>query len=198
MFSSFFDIFGFLWRSPRERTEAKAVLLGEFASFAAECKSGLIQLHDLRLRDSGVAIGDDVRAYLADMSKQDAVAQKLQWNFRREFQQQEILQGVSELMRRISLTKQVLLFGSSRFRNAAFPHGLMWIDCQAAKVLEQASRLAGVDLDDPGAPFFAGFHPLGMNCEERYEDFAEPWGEIQERVLKEEFEELEAGRDPYS
>ena len=195
MLSSFMNIFNFIWRSPKDRREARFELLGDLITYSSECEAWLIELHSARQYDPGVDLGDKTRAYLPQISKQDSVAQGLQWRFRKEFREPEILKGVSELMRRISFTRQMLLFGTPRTRQYCFADGLMWIKCQTSHLMQKCSEKVVVNMNDPQAPFFAGLLPLGMNCEEKYQNNEEPWLEGKQRTLQEELEELGVNKE---
>lgn len=182
MFGSFIKLYELFWRSPRQRKEAKITVLGDLLSFSGECESWLIQLHNLRLNDPDVAIGDEVREYLSEVSMQDSTSQKLQWNLNKEFGEKEIRTEVTELLRRISFTRQMLLFCYPEVRKRAFPHGLLWVKCQIAQIIIVAAESINMDVNDPSCPLFMGFQPLGMNCDSKYLSIKEPWKKIMFRT----------------
>lgn len=183
-------IFSFLWRSPKEQREARFVLLGDLVTYSSDCEAWLIELRSARQLDPSVDFGEKTLEYLPQISKQDSVSQRLQWRFRKEFTEPHVIRGVSELMRRISFTRQMLLFGTPRARKYCFADGLMWIQCQTAYLMQICSKIVGVNMNDPQAPFFAGLLPMGMNCNEKYQNGEEPWLEGKQRALQEELEEF--------
>lgn len=159
----------------RERRSRRIRLVGELAAFYGRCEAALIRFQRIRMLDQNGAFTDATFHGLAAATETEAEGHKLYWDIREAFRGKSIPLAVWELTRRISLTKQMLMFTESPRRE--FAAGMNWINAQCRDVLALCARNVGLSVHKDPVPFLIGLG--GFDEVGEYHSPDVPWEGIQ-------------------
>lgn len=162
----------------RDHRSRRIRLVGEFSALYSNYEAALIRFQCARIKDGSYVMGEDSRMVLSDLLDVDATAQRLWWEFAEAFREQIVIQNLWEYMRRISLTKQMLMF--SEKPDAEFAEGMTWIYVQGRKTIEACSKALKVKVAPKGKSFFLGMAPFGEEALAGYDSPEQPWTKVQE------------------
>lgn len=139
-------------------------------------------------------MGEDSRIVLSNLLDVDATAQRLWWEFSEAFREKIVIQNLWEYMRRISLTKQMLMFSENS--DAEFAEGMTWIYVQGRKTIEACSNALKVNVAPKGRLFFLGMAPFGEEAIAGYDSPEKPWTEVQEAKVRAHLEKMRGSSGP--
>lgn len=175
-------IFDLFHKGQQERQK----LIAELAAFYSEYEAALSRFYLTRQKDGNKAYSDGTMVEFITLTKLDGSIQKLHFEVRKTFNDPAIIRSFSELTRRFSLTKQMLMLSDCGYRAEAFTVALGWLNYQARKTIELTALSVGIDLTDIRHPFLIGFYPIGGAVDPRSISPNPPWEQIQmEHAIRE-------------
>jgi len=161
----------------RDRRIWRMRLVGEFSGLHSEYEAALIRFQRSRVRDDSCVLSEESYAVLCSLLEIDATAQRLWWEFTVVFTEKSVLQALWEYLRRISLTKQMLLLAVME-PSEEFGEAMSWIYFQGRKTIASCSAALGVDTTPDGRPFFLGMAPVADDVLAKYESGKPPWDAV--------------------
>jgi len=175
----------------RERHSRRLKLVGELAAFYGRCEAALVRFQRIRMADKAGAFTEATYQGLADVSESESEGHRLYWDIREAFRTPAVWHAMWELTRRISHTKQMLMFTESP--SAEFAAGMNWINAQCRHVLTRCARHIGLDVERDSLPFFIGLGGID-GLDRKYLSAEPPWADIQAERAKELVDKMWAER----
>ncbi|HYI09059.1 MAG TPA: hypothetical protein VEK57_08295 [Thermoanaerobaculia bacterium] len=179
----------------REQRSRRIRLVGELAAFSGRCEGALIRFQRVRAADKGSAYSEQTYVGLADLADRESEGHRLYWDIREAYNSRQIASAVWELTRRISLTKQLLLFSAGH--EDEFAAGLGWINSQSREVLTLCGKTIGLKTHKDPFPFFLGLGGAGADKPE-YRSPEQPWEAMSLARAEELAERMWAERHAHS